>query len=57
MKNVTAEVLAFLYRHWRREWRIVLGIAGSMIGATVADLFLPVFSGLRWRPWLFWGRR
>jgi ATP-binding cassette subfamily B protein len=45
MKNVIAEVLAFLYRHWRREWRTVLGIAGSMIGATVADLFLPVFSG------------
>src|SRR5260370_12699483 len=45
MKNVIAEVLAFLYRHWRREWRTVIGIAGSMIGATVADLLLPVFSG------------
>jgi ATP-binding cassette subfamily B protein len=45
MKNVIAEVLIFLYRHWRREWRTVLGIAACMIGATVADLFLPVFSG------------
>jgi ATP-binding cassette subfamily B protein len=45
MKNVIAEVLAFLYRHWRREPGTVLIIAGSMIAATVADLFLPVFSG------------
>src|SRR5690349_7975608 len=45
MKNVIAEVLTFLYRHWRREPGTVLIIAGSMIAATVADLFLPVFSG------------
>ncbi len=45
MRNVIAEVLVFLYRHWRREGRIVLLVAASMIGATVADLFLPVYSG------------
>lgn len=45
MKNVIAEVLAFLYAHWRREWRLVLAIALGMICATTADLFLPVYSG------------
>jgi ATP-binding cassette subfamily B protein len=45
MQNVIAEVLAFLFRHWRRQWKMALGIAACMAGATVADLFLPVFSG------------
>jgi ATP-binding cassette subfamily B protein len=39
------DVLAFLFRHWRREWRVVAGTALSMAAATVADLFMPVFSG------------
>ena len=43
--NTVSEVLAFLYEHWKRERRAVLTIAGSMAVATVADLFLPVFSG------------
>ena len=43
--HTVLEVLAFLYGHWRRERRAVLTIAGSMAVATVADLFLPVFSG------------
>src|SRR4051794_2849558 len=43
--NVISEVLVFLYGHWRREWRIVFRIAVGMVIATVADLFLPVFSG------------
>ncbi|HEY7306440.1 MAG TPA: ABC transporter ATP-binding protein, partial [Bryobacteraceae bacterium] len=44
-KNAITEVLAFLYRHWKREWRTVAAIAFSISVATVADLFLPVFSG------------
>jgi ATP-binding cassette subfamily B protein len=39
------EVPLFLYNHWKREWRLVLQIALSIVIATVADLFLPVFSG------------
>jgi ATP-binding cassette, subfamily B, bacterial len=43
--NVISEVLAFLYGHWKREWRLVFQIAVSIVIATIADLFLPVFSG------------
>lgn len=43
--NAISEVLAFLYGHWKRDWKAVLAIACSMSIATVADLFLPVFSG------------
>ena len=39
------EVLLFLYGHWKREWRLVLQIALGIVIATIADLFLPVFSG------------
>jgi ATP-binding cassette subfamily B protein len=45
MKNVIAEVLVFLFGHWKREWKTVLSIAVLMIAATVADLFMPVYSG------------
>jgi ATP-binding cassette, subfamily B, bacterial len=43
--NSITEVLVFLYGYWKREWKFVLQIAVSMVTATVADLFLPVFSG------------
>ena len=43
--NTILEVLTFLYGHWKRERRAVLIIACGMAVATVADLFLPVFSG------------
>ena len=39
------EVLAFLFRHWKRRLRTVLLIAGSMAVATIADLLLPIYSG------------
>jgi len=39
------DVLAFLFSHWRREWRVVSATALSMMAATIADLLLPVFSG------------
>jgi ATP-binding cassette, subfamily B, bacterial len=44
-RNVMRDVLVFLFRHWRREAWLVAGVALSMIGATIADLFMPVFAG------------
>jgi ATP-binding cassette, subfamily B, bacterial len=44
-KNVMREVLAFLLGHWRRESWLVAGVAISMVVATIADLFMPVFAG------------
>jgi ATP-binding cassette subfamily B protein len=43
-KTIVA-VFAFLFRHWKRKAGIVILIAASMIGATLADLMLPVYSG------------
>ena len=43
--NVMRAVLAFLFRHWKREAWLVSGIALSMVTATIADLFMPVFAG------------
>jgi ATP-binding cassette, subfamily B, bacterial len=44
-KNAIREVLAFLFRHWRRERCLVVWVALCMIVATVADLLMPVYSG------------
>jgi ATP-binding cassette, subfamily B, bacterial len=44
-QNVMREVLTFLFRHWRREAWLVAAVALSMITATIADLFMPVFAG------------
>jgi ATP-binding cassette subfamily B protein len=44
-KNVMREVLAFLFRHWRREKWLVAWVALCMIVATAADLLMPVYSG------------
>ena len=44
-KNSMRPVFAFLFRHWRREAAMVSAVALSMAVATVADLFLPVYSG------------
>ena len=38
-------VLAFLFRHWKRERWLVAGVALGMSFATIADLFMPVFAG------------
>ena len=44
-RNAVRNVLAFLFRHWRREiWRAG-GVAAAMVIATAADLLLPVYSG------------
>ena len=44
-KNSMRPVFTFLFRHWRREAKIVTWIALSMALATVADLLMPFFSG------------
>jgi ATP-binding cassette subfamily B protein len=44
-KNAMRAVLAFLFRHWRRERWLVLWVALSMIAATAADLLMPVYAG------------
>jgi ATP-binding cassette subfamily B protein len=38
-------VLPFVFRHWLKQPGRTLVVAGSLLGATVADLFMPVFSG------------
>src|ERR1700733_14467106 len=38
-------VIPFVFRHWRNHPALALTIAVGLLGATVADLFMPVFSG------------
>ena len=38
-------VIPFLLRHWLNQPVLALTVAGGLLGATVADLFMPVFSG------------
>src|SRR5215468_8500388 len=38
-------VIPFVFRHWRNQPVLALATAGGLLGATVADLFMPVFSG------------
>jgi ATP-binding cassette, subfamily B, bacterial len=38
-------VLPFVFRHWLGQPVGAAIVAGGMLGATVADLFMPVFSG------------
>jgi ATP-binding cassette subfamily B protein len=38
-------VLPFVFRQWRNQPALALTVAGGLLGATVADLFMPVFSG------------
>ena len=38
-------VLPFVFRHWLEQPRRAMTVAGGLLGATVADLFMPVFSG------------
>jgi ATP-binding cassette subfamily B protein len=38
-------VIPFVFRHWLNQPALALVVAGSLLGATVADLFMPVFSG------------
>jgi ATP-binding cassette subfamily B protein len=38
-------VLPFVFRHWLKHPVGAAAVAGGLLGATVADLFMPVFSG------------
>jgi len=38
-------VLPFVFRHWLKQPALAAATAGGFIGATIADLFMPVFSG------------
>ncbi|WP_234685249.1 ABC transporter ATP-binding protein [Bradyrhizobium monzae] len=38
-------VLPFVFRHWLKQPGRTLIVAGGLLGATLADLFMPVFSG------------
>ncbi|CCE07714.1 putative ABC multidrug transport system, fused ATPase and permease domain [Bradyrhizobium sp. STM 3843] len=38
-------VMPFVFRHWLKQPGMTLAIAIGLLGATVADLFMPVFSG------------
>src|SRR5437773_1460268 len=38
-------VIPFVFRHWLEQPRRAAIVAGGLLGATVADLFMPVFSG------------
>src|ERR1700693_1810243 len=38
-------VLPFVFRHWLNQPVRAAMVAGGLLGATVADLFMPVFSG------------
>ena len=38
-------VLPFVFRHWLEQPARAAIVAGGLLGATAADLFMPVFSG------------
>ena len=38
-------VIPFVVRRWLNQPILALTVAGGLLGATVADLFMPVFSG------------
>ena len=38
-------VLPFVFRHWLGQPARAAIVAGGLLGATAADLFMPVFSG------------
>jgi len=38
-------VMPYVFRHWLKQPALTLTIAFGLLGATVADLFMPVFSG------------
>src|ERR1700726_3914676 len=38
-------VIPFVFRHWINQPAMALTVAGGLVGATVADLFMPIFSG------------
>src|SRR6201996_6927094 len=38
-------VIPFVFRHWLKQPALAFAVAFGLLGATVADLFMPIFSG------------
>ena len=38
-------MLGFTWRHWRRHSWLTTATAAALIGATVADVLMPIFAG------------
>jgi ATP-binding cassette, subfamily B, bacterial len=38
-------VIPFVFRHWLKQPALALAVSGGMLGATTADLFMPLYSG------------
>src|SRR5215469_15747698 len=38
-------VIPFVFRRWLNQPALALTVAGGLLGATAADLFMPLFSG------------
>src|SRR5438093_10342124 len=38
-------VIPFVFRHWLEQPARAASVAGGLLGATAADLFMPLFSG------------
>ena len=39
------DVLGFTWRHWRRHTLLTAATSAALIGATVADVLMPIFAG------------
>jgi ATP-binding cassette, subfamily B, bacterial len=39
------DVLGFTWRHWQRQPWLIAGVAAAIIGATMADILMPVYAG------------
>jgi ATP-binding cassette, subfamily B, bacterial len=39
------DVLVFTWSHWRRHPWLIVGTAAAMVGATVADMLMPIYAG------------
>ena len=38
-------VIPFVTRHWLKQPWLTATVASGLLGATIADLFMPLFSG------------
>jgi ATP-binding cassette subfamily B protein len=43
--NATRTVLRFSAEHWRRQWRLALGVGAAIVLATLADVLMPLYAG------------
>jgi ATP-binding cassette, subfamily B, bacterial len=39
------DVLGFTFSHWQRQPWLIAGIAAAIIGATIADVLMPIYAG------------